>query len=79
MSVNDTAWIGRLVIIVGLVVVVFGLLMLLLTRLHVKGYPLPGDIYIVWGNTRIYFPIVTSLVVSVILTLLLWAFSALRR
>lgn len=76
---NDTAWIGRLVIVIGLVVVVFGLLILLLARLNIRGHPLPGDIYITWGNTRIYFPIVTSLVISIILTLLLWAFSALRR
>ncbi len=76
---NDIAWIGRLVIAVGIAVVVFGALIILLSKLGVRGHPLPGDIYIARGNTRIYIPIVTSLVISLILTLILWAFSALRR
>jgi hypothetical protein len=37
---------------------------------------LPGDIRIESGNTRVYFPIVTMLVVSVVLTLLM---SVIRR
>jgi len=76
---NDTAWIARLVIMLGVAVVVFGLLILLVARLGLRGHPLPGDILIRWGNTRIYFPIVTGLVISLILTLLMWIFSALRR
>lgn len=76
---NDTAWIGRLVIIIGLAVVLSGLLILLLSKLNIKGHPLPGDIYIVRGHTRIYIPIVTGLVISIILTLIQWIFSALRR
>jgi len=35
---------------------------------------LPGDISIQRGNWSFYFPIVTSLVVSVLLTLLFWLF-----
>jgi hypothetical protein len=35
---------------------------------------LPGDIQIQRGNWSFYFPVVTSLVVSVLLTLLLWLF-----
>jgi hypothetical protein len=35
---------------------------------------LPGDIAFERGNFRFYFPIVTSLVVSVVLTLLFWLF-----
>jgi hypothetical protein len=77
--VSDTAWIGRLVIAIGIAVVVFGLLILLLSKLNIKGHPLPGDIYIVRGNTRIYIPIVTGLVISIIVTLIQWIYSALRR
>jgi hypothetical protein len=35
---------------------------------------LPGDIHVRRGQTEIYFPIVTCIVVSVILTLLSWLF-----
>ena len=35
---------------------------------------LPGDIAVERGNFRFYFPIVTSLVISVALTLLFWLF-----
>jgi hypothetical protein len=35
---------------------------------------LPGDIVIERGNFRLYFPIVTSLIVSVVLILVLWLF-----
>jgi len=36
---------------------------------------LPGDIYIERGSWRFYFPLGTSLVVSVVLSLLLWLFA----
>jgi hypothetical protein len=35
---------------------------------------LPGDIVIARGNFRLYIPIVTSIVVSVVISLLLWIF-----
>jgi len=40
---------------------------------------LPGDIRIVRGNTRIYVPIVSLLVVSVVLNLVLWLVLSLFR
>jgi Protein of unknown function (DUF2905) len=58
---------GRLLIIVGLVIAGIGLLISL-------GLPigrLPGDITIRRGNFTFYFPLVTSIVVSILLTLLL--------
>ena len=65
---------GRLLVIVGLVVVAAGLLFMLAGRVPWLGR-LPGDIYIQRGNFSFYFPVVTSLVVSVLLTLLFWLFS----
>lgn len=64
---------GRLLVVVGLVIVAAGAL--LWTGLA-KGWfgQLPGDIQISRGNVRFYFPIVTCIVVSVVLTLLLWLF-----
>jgi uncharacterized membrane protein (DUF106 family) len=53
-----------IIIVVGLMVYFFG------DKLHWLGR-LPGDIRIEKGNTRIYFPIVTMLLVSVLLTIVI--------
>jgi hypothetical protein len=63
---------GRLLVLVGLMVVAIGLLVM-------AGVPfgrLPGDFTVRRGNTTFYFPLATSLVFSVLLTLV---FSLLRR
>ncbi len=64
--------IRRILIIGGLVLLAAGLLWPLISRLGLGR--LPGDIMISRGNVRFYFPIVTSLVISVALTLLFWLF-----
>jgi membrane protein implicated in regulation of membrane protease activity len=65
--------IGKLLIIVGGFVVIVGLFLALGLRIPFLG-KLPGDISIDRGNVHIYFPIVTCLLLSVVLTLLLNAF-----
>ena len=62
--------VGKLLIIVGGVVVVVGLFLTLGLRIPFLG-KLPGDISIDRGNVHFYFPIVTGLLLSVVLTLLL--------
>jgi hypothetical protein len=61
---------ARWLIIIGVVLIVAGLLWPWLTRLGVGR--LPGDIVIERDNFRMYIPITTSIVISVILSLLLW-------
>jgi hypothetical protein len=61
---------ARWLIILGVVLIVAGLLWPWLTRLGVGR--LPGDIVIERDNFRVYIPITTSIVISVILSLLLW-------
>ncbi len=61
---------GRLLIVVGLVIVGLGILVALAGRLPWLGR-LPGDIYIRRGNFTFYFPVMTSIVLSVLLTLVL--------
>jgi len=59
--------VGKLLVVIGLVIACVGLLVML-------GLPigrLPGDITYRRGGTTVYFPIVTCLVASVILTLVL--------
>ena len=58
---------GKLLVIVGVVVTAMGLLVMI-------GVPfgrLPGDISVRRGNTTFYFPLATSILASIILTLLL--------
>jgi DUF2905 family protein len=64
--------VGRTLIILGLVLVAAGVLVTLGDRLPVKLGRLPGDIVIRGKNSVFYFPIVTCLVVSAILSLAMW-------
>jgi len=64
--------VGRTVIIIGLVLVAVGILMILGDRLPIKLGRLPGDVVVRGKNSVFYFPIVTCLVVSVILSLVMW-------
>lgn len=60
----------RLLIVLGLVLLIAGLLWPRLSRL--PWGRLPGDIAIERDGFGFYFPWVTSLVISIVLTLLLW-------
>jgi hypothetical protein len=62
--------IGKLLIIVGGLIVVIGLVLTLGLRIPYLG-KLPGDISVDRGNVHFYFPIVTGLLVSLVLTVLL--------
>jgi uncharacterized membrane protein YkgB len=61
---------GRFLVLVGVIVVVVGVLLLIAGRLPWLGR-LPGDVVVQRGPVTFYFPIVTSLVLSVVLTILL--------
>jgi hypothetical protein len=61
---------GRMLIILGIVLVVLGVLWPLIARLGLGR--LPGDIVIERENFRLYIPIVTSLIVSIVLSVILW-------
>lgn len=63
---------SRLFIILGLVLIVTGLLWPWLAKLGLGR--LPGDIIIERENFRFYFPITTSILVSLLLSLLFWLF-----
>lgn len=68
--------IGRYLILFGAVIVVFGIALVIAGRFPgLKIGRLPGDIYIERGNWRFYFPLVTSILLSLILTFILWLFN----
>ena len=62
---------GRLLIVLGVLIALVGIALVLLGRFPWAAR-LPGDIVVRRGNWTFYFPIVTSLLLSLILTLVLW-------
>jgi heme/copper-type cytochrome/quinol oxidase subunit 2 len=70
--------IGKWLIFIGLGVLVLGVIVWAVTKMGVPFGKMPGDITVEKGHSIFYFPIVTSLVVSLILTILinviLWIF-----
>ena len=60
---------GRFLVITGLVLVAFGLLLLLAGKIPHIGR-LPGDIYVRKGNFTFYFPLATCILLSLLFTLL---------
>jgi hypothetical protein len=61
---------ARFLIFLGLALVVSGLLWPYLARLGISR--MPGDIAFTRGNTTIYVPIMTSLILTILLNVLLW-------
>jgi hypothetical protein len=67
--------VGRALIIIGLVLVAAGFLVMLGDRLPIKLGRLPGDIVIKGKNSTFYFPLMTCLLLSVLLSLVSWIVS----
>ena len=70
---------GRIILVVGLAVVALGLTLMLMGRYGLALRPLPGDIVIRRPGVVIYFPLVTMLVLSIILTLVMRFIAYLRH
>ena len=70
---------GRVLIGVGLLLVVAGVVVILFARMGVPLGRLPGDFSYKGKNVSFYFPLATSLLLSVLLSLLLWVISRWRR
>ena len=62
--------IGKLLIILGVVIVLIGALLLIAGKITWLGQ-LPGDIVIETGNLSCFFPIATSILISIALTIIL--------
>ena len=70
---------GKLLILFGCLLVVAGVVLVLVGRTHFPLGKLPGDIVYRGKNTTIYFPLATSLLVSILLSLLLYALTRWRK
>jgi hypothetical protein len=70
---------GRILITFGLLLLVIGVVVVVLGRLNLPLGRLPGDFTWKGGNWRVSFPLASSIVISVVLSLILWAISHFRR
>jgi hypothetical protein len=64
---------GKSLIVVGLIIALIGVILTLAGRIPWLGR-LPGDIYVKRENFSFYFPLATSIIISLILSFLLWLF-----
>ncbi|HEX2965228.1 MAG TPA: DUF2905 domain-containing protein [Syntrophorhabdaceae bacterium] len=64
---------GKMLIVVGIILIVVGLAFVFGDRIPFLGR-LPGDIYVKKERFSFYFPLTTSIIVSIILSLIFWFF-----
>jgi hypothetical protein len=70
---------GKLLVFFGALLVVAGIALMLLGRMNLPLGRLPGDFLYRGKNTTVYFPLATSVVVSVVLSVLLYLVGRWRR
>ena len=70
---------GRMLIGVGLVIALLGGVLFLAGRLPLRLGRLPGDVAISGRRGSFYFPIVTCLLLSAVLTLVMWLIGQIRK
>ncbi|MFH1288370.1 MAG: DUF2905 domain-containing protein [bacterium] len=71
---QDFNYLGRTLIILGLIIIGIGIIVMFLNKIPFIG-KLPGDIYIEKKNFKFYFPLASSIVVSIILSIIFRLFS----
>ncbi len=69
---------GKAIILTGVILIVVGLAVTLWDRIPLLG-KLPGDIHLKRGNFHFYFPLMTSIMLSAVLTFVLWIVGHLTR
>ena len=62
----------RILITIGVILILLGLLWPWLSKLGL--FRLPGDIVIEKENTRFYFPITSAIIISIVISVILWFF-----
>jgi hypothetical protein len=70
---------GKLLVFVGAMVMVLGVALMLMGRTNLPLGRLPGDIVYRGKNTTFYFPLASSILLSVVLSILLYVIGRIRR
>jgi hypothetical protein len=71
--------IGKMLVVLGVVIAAAGLVVMLLGRTNLPLGRLPGDILYRGKHTTFYFPLATSIVLSVVLSLVLYLIGRFRH
>jgi len=71
---DDIHYIGKFLIILGIVITAFGSLLLLSGKISWLGR-LPGDLILQKKNFTFYFPLATSILLSILVTFIFWIIS----
>ena len=70
---------GRMLLILGIALVVIGGIIMLLGRTSLPLGRLPGDILYKGKNTTFYFPLASSILISIVLSIILYLIARLKR
>ena len=70
---------GKLLILLDVILLVAGVVFIFLGKTNLPIGKLPGDIVYRGKNTTVYFPLATSILVSVVLTLVMYVIGRFRR
>ena len=70
---------GKVLVVAGAVLLIAGVAFILLGKANLPIGRLPGDIVYRGKNTTVYFPLATSILLSVVLTLVLYVIGRFRR
>jgi uncharacterized membrane protein YvlD (DUF360 family) len=70
---------GKLILGLGLILIVIGAALILAARLGLPLGRMPGDFAWRGKNVRVYFPLGTSILISIVLTLVYWLISHFRK
>jgi ABC-type Na+ efflux pump permease subunit len=73
------AGLGKMLVFFGMVLAVVGVILMALGRTHLPIGRLPGDIIYRGKRTTFYFPLTTSILLSVLLSLLLYVIGRVKR
>lgn len=66
-------YLGRILAVTGIIIAIVGIFLMLSGKIPLLG-KLPGDIVVQRKNFTFYFPLATSIVISLILTIFFWFF-----
>ncbi len=68
---------GKIILITGIVISLFGVIIILLGKIGL--FKLPGDIELEGKNWKVFFPVVSCIIISIVLTVILWIVRYFRK
>ncbi len=70
---------GKILVFLGLLIALFGIILIFAGRMHLPVGRLPGDIVYRGKHTTFYFPLATCIILSIVLSVVLYLLSRVGR